>query len=519
MMQMLMVTFVFFNEFNKKKMKIFFFYMILNFFFIFMYKKNIFMMFNMFFFDWYSTIFMFVLLNVGFYIFFYSKWYFISEIKKNMFLLYLSLFMMFMFLFFIFNSLLFMLLGWEGIGMMSYLLINWWCGRNEAGIGGMQAVIYNRLGDFFIYLMLIMIFNFNILMNGKGNFIYFFLFLFCFSMIAKSSLFFFHPWLPNAMEGPTPVSSLLHSSTMVVAGVFLFIRFSVFFNNYLLNFMGFIGGLTMLYGGICSLGQSDMKKIIAYSTTSQLGFMIMMVTFLGSYYGMMFLVFHAFFKSLMFMMSGLYIHESNGIQNKYKMNLFNSKISSVFFIFSLLSLMGLPFFSGYFSKDLILENIWGEVMNIFVIFIFFFGCIFTISYSFKLMSFFKIKFMVKYVNMNSFFWMIFLGFFLFMNSFFFKYLILSEVFLNIFKKMSTVFLFLMGFFFMKFFSFKMNNIGFYNPIVHRIFNIFNKILTKYSFFLEYKWLESKFLFGKLPLFYGFKFIFFTIVIFMVYMFM
>nr|UUK33596.1 NADH dehydrogenase subunit 5 [Didemnum perlucidum] len=468
---------------------------------------------NLFFFDWYNLMFMLILLLIGMLIMYYSKWYFVDEPKKLIFYLYMGLFMFFMFLFFSFNSVLCMLVGWEGIGMMSYLLINWWCGRSEAGVAGQQAVMYNRIGDFFIYLFIFVCFNNMFLFNWKNYGMYFIMMFFMISMMSKSSLFFFHPWLPNAMEGPTPVSSLLHSSTMVVAGVFLYIRFINMFNDNLINLMGTIGGLTMLYGGICSLGSSDFKKIIAYSTTSQLGFMILIVSFLGSFYGMIFLIYHAFFKSLLFLMSGLFIHESNGFQFMNKMNMLNSKMSSVMYTFSVMSLMGFPFFSGFFSKDLMLENIWGEVFNCFLIMIFVFGCSFTIAYCFKLMKI-NTNFSPKIINMlenKNLFIFLFISMMLIMNSNFFFVFIFKESYLSFYTKMMMLIIFFIGYFlFMKKNNFI--NVVMYNPLVHRFVMLGLLNFLKKAILMEYKLFEMRVLVKNLPIFYGFK-ILFSLVLF------
>lgn len=457
-------------------------------------------------FDWYNFCFIIILLLIGGFILFYSTWYFLNEPKKILFFYFLILFIFFIFLFFSFNSIIFILLRWERIGIISYFLINWWSGRLEARVSGQQAVIYNRIGDFFIYIFIFFILNLNLNITRNSKFVIFILLLFIISIISKSSLFLFHPWLPNAIEGPTPVSSLLHSSTIVVARVFLYIRFSLIINSFTLRFIRLIRGLTILYGGICSVRQTDIKKIIAYSTTSQLGFIIIIVSFIRSYFGILFLIFHAFFKSLIFIISRLFIHESNRVQNLNKIIKFNSKISSIVFLFSVMALIGFPFISRYFSKDLMLENIWREVLNCFFIVIFFFRCCFTISYCFKLIDF-KLNFLSKINSIDkirlNISWSISLVIFLFINVFFFNFIFSHESYLNIYIKFIMVLIFFFRyiiFFYKKLF----NNYLFYNSLFHRFFINLNNILLKILILLEFKWLEFRLINIKFSIYHRFK---------------
>lgn len=206
-------------------------------------------------------------------------------------------------------------------------------------------------------------------------------FFLLFGALAKSSQFFFHPWLPNAMERPTPVSSLLHSSTMVVAGVFLLIRLG--------NIVGggcelFFGALTILYGRLCALRQADMKKIIAFSTTSQLGLIVCCIRM--RFYGLAFfhLCMHAFFKSLIFISSRLFIHSQvGGLQDTRKGGV-KARFAFCCLVLGSLSLSGSPFMAGFFSKDLILENMHGPVLNRLSTLIIIIASVATVAYSVKL---------------------------------------------------------------------------------------------------------------------------------------
>jgi len=453
---------------------------------------NIFFFFFNFKFDWYNLIFLNILIIIRILIIFYSEWYFISEKRKKIFISYLVIFIFFIFIFVSFNSLLWILTRWERIGILSYILINWWKRRNEARIRGQQAVLYNRVGDFFIYLFFIILLNNFSYFNRKRYFYYLFFFIITISILSKSSLFFFHPWLPNAIERPTPVSSLLHSSTIVVARVFLFIRLNYYFNENLIIYLIIIRRITILYRRFCSLGNFDMKKMIAYSTTSQLRFIIIIISLIRSFYGIIFLVFHAFFKSLLFLLSRLFIHESNREQNKYKINIRNSSLSISIYIFSLLGLIGIPFISRYFAKDLILENIWRETLNSLIIIIFFFRCCVTISYSIKLYFLNNKKINLKIISLNflrkNTIWICYLSFFVIINRVFFIYRYFSEI--NLYKEIKIIILLIFIIrLVLYYFNYFLKNMLFYNLLKHRKIIIVNKSLQQFLIVLEFKWLE------------------------------
>lgn len=273
-------------------------------------------------------------------------------------------------------------IGWEGVGLASYFLISFWNTRNEATKGGLKAVIINRIGDLFFMFALALMwtlfksFDFALTshittsMTEENVTIYFgdysislltllgvCLFI---AACAKSAQLFFHTWLPDAMEGPTPVSSLLHSATMVTAGVFLIIRSSFIFaalpNISLI--MTCLGVLTGIVSGLTGLTQYDLKKIIAYSTCSQLGFMIATCG-LGHYnFALFHLVTHAFFKCSLFLCSGSIIHAVGDEQDLRKMGaLYNYlPITCIFMGIGNLALCGFPFLGGYYSKDVLLET-------------------------------------------------------------------------------------------------------------------------------------------------------------------
>merc|ERR1712212_865843 len=204
--------------------------------------------------------------------------------------------------------------------------------------------------------------------------------------IAKSAQFLFHPWLPNAIEGPTPVSSLLHSSTIVMARVFLLIRVTDTIGLFMTELGFLIGSLTIVYRSICALFQSDIKKTIAYSTTSQLGFIISTLRMRMAILAFIHLCLHAFFKSVIFISSGYIIHDSANNQDyrRIRKNIINAKIATVSMVMGSLSLAGFPFFAGFASKDLILENLMRRILNRICIILIFFSCILTVRYSTRL---------------------------------------------------------------------------------------------------------------------------------------
>lgn len=285
-------------------------------------------------------------------------------------------------------------LGWEGVGLTSYLLISFWHMRTEANKGALKAVVVNRVGDVFFMLALGIMwalfksFDFSVIflciphmldkifltiagveISGSG------LLAFCLlgAACAKSAQFLLHTWLPDAMEGPTPVSSLLHSATMVTAGVFVIIRSSFIFTHTpdVSKLMLVLGILTGLISALIGMSQYDLKRIIAHSTCSQLGFMTLSCG-LG-YYNIAFfhLITHAFFKCLLFLCSGSIIHALNDQQDIRKMGGLFSHLPFTFACMTAgtLALTGFPFMAGYYSKDLILETAFTSDQNGTTIFI------------------------------------------------------------------------------------------------------------------------------------------------------
>lgn len=295
------------------------------------------------------------------------------------FMSYLQIFTFFMLILVTSDNLLQMFLGWEGVGISSYLLINFWHTRYWANQSALKALIVNRIGDFSLSIGLFLTFytfkslNYLIIfpmislfLDHFTNFFFFklhtlsFIAVFIFlGAVGKSAQLGLHTWLPDAMEGPTPVSALIHAATMVTAGVFLMIRFSPLleFTPLVLFLMVVFGSLTAFFASMVGVFQNDLKKIIAYSTCSQLGYMIFCCG-LSSYTVSMFhLSNHAFFKALLFLCAGSVIHAVSDEQDIRKMgSLINFlPVTYSLMLIGSLALAGFPFLSGFYSKDFILE--------------------------------------------------------------------------------------------------------------------------------------------------------------------
>ncbi len=296
------------------------------------------------------------------------------------FMAYLSLFTFCMNLLVTAGNLIQLFIGWEGVGLCSYLLINFWYTRIQANKAALKALIINKIGDlaFLIALTLLGLFgyslNFDILFLSLSffekiniSFFYFNLKLLdfiCFFLviaaIGKSAQIGLHIWLPDAMEGPTPVSALIHAATMVTAGIFLLVRFSPLleYSPRILILITIIGALTSFIAATIGLFQNDIKKIIAYSTCSQLGYMMFACGNSCYNIAMFHLFTHAFFKALLFLTAGAIIHSLNDEQDirKYGGLAKVLPISFICILIGSLTLMGFPFLAGFYSKDLILET-------------------------------------------------------------------------------------------------------------------------------------------------------------------
>ena len=309
----------------------------------------------------------------------YSIGYMSHDPDKPRFMAYLSLFTFAMLTLVTSDNFLQLFFGWEGVGLCSYFLIGFWFKKNSANSAAIKAFLVNRVGDFGFALGIFLIFylfgtvnydevfqQINLFTNNELNFlgikinsIDLICILLFIGAMGKSAQFFLHTWLPDAMEGPTPVSALIHAATMVTAGVFLVVRCSPIYeySEFALSIVTIIGMTTAIFAGSVALVQDDIKKIIAYSTCSQLGYMFF-ATGVGAYNVAMFHLFtHAFFKALLFLGAGSVIHAFHEEQNINNMGGVKNKlpITYTLMLIGTLALTGFPLMSGFFSKDAIIE--------------------------------------------------------------------------------------------------------------------------------------------------------------------
>jgi len=363
-----------------------------------------------FYFDSLTTVMLFVVCFISSLVHIYSIEYMRYDLNFIRFMSYLSLFTFFMLILVTSDNFVQMFIGWEGVGLSSYLLISFWYTRYLANKAAVKAMLVNRIGDlsllvgisilyfFFgtlkysvIFSLVVYFLNYNFYFLGFEfhliSIICFFLFV---GAMGKSAQLGLHIWLPDAMEGPTPVSALIHAATMVTAGVFLVIRCSFIFEytSNILIFVGLVGSLTCFFSSIIGAFQFDIKKIVAYSTCSQLGYMFFSCGMSNYHVGLFHLFNHAFFKALLFLSMGSIIHALSDEQDFRRMGgLLNLlPITYVMVFVGSLSLLAMPFLTGYYSKDMILEFTYASY-NIRSFFFFLLGILaafFTAFYSARL---------------------------------------------------------------------------------------------------------------------------------------
>nr|YP_010046589.1 NADH dehydrogenase subunit 5 [Culex cylindricus]QPJ78468.1 NADH dehydrogenase subunit 5 [Culex cylindricus] len=344
-------------------------------------------------FDWMSLMFMSFVLLISSLVIFYSNQYMAEDFNVNRFILLVLMFVMSMMMLIISPNLISILLGWDGLGLVSYCLVIYFQNVKSYN-AGMLTALSNRIGDVALLLAIAWMLNY-----GSWNYIFYldmmnknFEMLVIGSLVmlaamTKSAQIPFSSWLPAAMAAPTPVSALVHSSTLVTAGVYLLIRFNILLaESFLGQFLLLISGLTMFMAGLGANFEFDLKKIIALSTLSQLGLMMSILS-IGFYKLAFFhLLTHALFKALLFMCAGVIIHNTKNAQDIRFMGGLSMSMPLTCSCFNIanLALCGMPFLAGFYSKDLILEMVMLSYINFFSFFLFFFSTGLTVCYSFRL---------------------------------------------------------------------------------------------------------------------------------------
>nr|YP_010297077.1 NADH dehydrogenase subunit 5 [Nemoura longicercia]UMI39125.1 NADH dehydrogenase subunit 5 [Nemoura longicercia] len=344
-------------------------------------------------FDWMSLIFMGFVLFISSLVIFYSQEYMAGDLNLNRFILLVLMFVLSMMFLIISPNLISILLGWDGLGLVSYLLVIYYQNVKSYN-AGMLTALSNRIGDVALLLAIAWMLNF-----GSWNYIFY---LDCsktslemqvigalvlLAAMTKSAQIPFSSWLPAAMAAPTPVSALVHSSTLVTAGIYLLIRFNVLLAGTSLGtFLLLFAGLTMFMAGLGANFEFDLKKIIALSTLSQLGLMMSILAMGFPKLAFFHLLTHALFKALLFMCAGAIIHNMKDSQDIRFMGglVMHMPLTSSCFNLSNLALCGTPFLAGFYSKDLILEIASLSYLNIFSFFLYFFSTGLTVCYSLRL---------------------------------------------------------------------------------------------------------------------------------------
>nr|WSP02128.1 NADH dehydrogenase subunit 5 [Gesonula punctifrons] len=343
--------------------------------------------------DWMSLIFLSFVMYISSLVIYYSNDYMYGEKNINRFIMIVLMFILSMGFLIISPNLISILLGWDGLGLVSYCLVIYYQNVKSYN-AGMLTALSNRIGDVAILISIAWMLNF-----GGWNYIYYYEFisdsfemslitlLIILASMTKSAQIPFSSWLPAAMAAPTPVSALVHSSTLVTAGVYLLIRFGPMLEVYNYGwFLLFFGCLTMFMSGLGANFEYDFKKIIALSTLSQLGLMMSILSMGYPKLAFFHLLAHALFKALLFMCAGSMIHNLNDSQDiRFMGSIVNfMPLTTVCFNVSSLSLCGIPFLAGFYSKDLILEMVCLSWVNCLIFFLYFFSTGLTASYSFRL---------------------------------------------------------------------------------------------------------------------------------------
>nr|YP_010417473.1 NADH dehydrogenase subunit 5 [Junonia atlites]USF17528.1 NADH dehydrogenase subunit 5 [Junonia atlites] len=350
--------------------------------------------------DWMSLLFMMFVSLISSSVIFYSKSYMSSELNLNRFIILVLLFVFSMILLIISPNMISIFLGWDGLGLVSYCLIIYYQNIKSYN-AGMLTALSNRIGDVMILMLISWMVNY-----GSWNYIFYLNFmsndysmkiigiLVILAAMTKSAQIPFSSWLPAAMAAPTPVSALVHSSTLVTAGVYLLIRF----NNLLVDMFFFkllllLSGLTMFMAGICANYEFDLKKIIALSTLSQLGLMMSILSMGYGDLAFFHLLTHAMFKALLFMCAGVIIHMMSDNQDIRMMGGISLYIplTSLCMNISNLALCGIPFLAGFYSKDMILEIVSMSNLNLFIYYLYYVSTGLTMFYTIRLLMYLMVN--------------------------------------------------------------------------------------------------------------------------------
>nr|YP_009344630.1 NADH dehydrogenase subunit 5 [Entylia carinata]APU51895.1 NADH dehydrogenase subunit 5 [Entylia carinata] len=452
--------------------------------------------------DWKSLFFISIVMFISSMVILYSMQYMgVSSYSSVRFLYILLLFILSMVLMIISPNLLSILLGWDGLGLVSYCLVIYY-NSVKSYLAGMITCLINRLGDAGILISLSWIFSF-----GSWHFIFFndyyldyLVFMIIFCSFTSSAQIPFSSWLPAAMAAPTPVSALVHSSTLVTAGVYMLIRF--FSSVYIgLNWFVLLGLMTMVFSSFCASYEFDLKSVIALSTLSQLGLMMVSIFLNLVDYSYFHMLSHAMFKSLLFLCSGIYIYNMGDNQDIRYMGsccVFMPLTTSCFNI-SNLSLCGIPFLSGFYSKDLIIECSLFMNLNFYVFFFFFLSLGLTCCYTSRLLYYTVYK---KYFLMT-----------LFKSFDYFDFMSISILVLTFFSVFfSCFFIWLMNFdlyflvfpFYLKVFSLLMVILGFWFGFELMNFNHFFSL--DFYLFNSYMWFMNGYLYFFYKLFYNYGYL-------------
>nr|APX40883.1 NADH dehydrogenase subunit 5 [Psylliodes hispanus] len=357
--------------------------------------------------DWMASMFMSFVLFISSMVIYYSEEYMGGDLNKDRFILLVVMFVISMMMMIISPNLVSILLGWDGLGLVSYCLVIYYQNIKSFN-AGMLTAISNRIGDVALLMSIAWMLNY-----GSWNFIFYLeimkgdlameliSYLVVLAAMTKSAQIPFSSWLPAAMAAPTPVSSLVHSSTLVTAGVYLLIRFNFTFSPLLMYLLLFFSSLTMFMSGLGANFEFDLKKIIALSTLSQLGLMMSILALGGYKLAFFHLLIHALFKALLFMCAGNIIHSLNNCQDIRFMGglIRHLPLTCTYFNICNWSLCGIPYMSGFYSKDLVVEFMSMNILNIFIYVIFYISIGLTAAYSFRL-SFYTMTGSFNFSSMN-----------------------------------------------------------------------------------------------------------------------